>query len=720
VQSFETDTLARDYAALLALFYFQKTLPLERKLPEPFCTTWIEMINASKPAPTQSAGKTPAASAKPPATKAETSAPAPVIIPVKETVKEPAKIVSQEADSNKQKGKTGKDLQSVKDDAANAQWLCDNCGNANFATTAAGLPRTKCFKCQTPKPEKCSTVSKANTADAKKMKAPPKAVLDLRAQSTHASVAEIERKELEERAAKNRRLTYFDALKRANRPKAIHLKPAIREQLEKLFGIEHTSDYITNIRGLEEYLEDIVEEGIIPLDICSVSYSEQAQIFQSICVEFSDKGCSDNAIVQSAKNAIFKRNDELVEDFAVRYESIQVDNVSVVEKSRLVLETLLRETLDSSVFEKISVVAPSSLATSSSTKMNQVGDELGFPEAVIEVLESLGWRQDSALLTTLQLVKQQALLSKLLDDALEYYLPILVHSLALVTAVDKKLPCVRFFHQIQRGEKSSCSALDEENETMASILGDTFHCYENIINGKKFVNVCISNVSLQDSLKFQHCVDLEFIFHENLNYPDGDVPLILLKNSSKDRRTDSRLIALNILAQQLVNQSSGAMVMFEVYSMIMDFNDNNRLFDILNSLRFSKDVSEAFLALYDDEIEVSEELIAATLFEVQPKAQDDVDLEQDSSISDMTEIESISTDATPSLSGKHNNRSRLHPFWSKAQNGRTCTGFDLKNHQYVEMLRTREALPSCVMKNEFLSLLPTNRVIIVTGETGCG
>ena len=37
VQSFESDKLAKDFAALLALFHLQRKIPLERKLPEPFC-----------------------------------------------------------------------------------------------------------------------------------------------------------------------------------------------------------------------------------------------------------------------------------------------------------------------------------------------------------------------------------------------------------------------------------------------------------------------------------------------------------------------------------------------------------------------------------------------------------------------------------------------------------------------------------------------------------
>ena len=48
--SFESDAVGRDFAALLALFHFQKSLPLERKMPEPYSTTWTEMLAAEKEA----------------------------------------------------------------------------------------------------------------------------------------------------------------------------------------------------------------------------------------------------------------------------------------------------------------------------------------------------------------------------------------------------------------------------------------------------------------------------------------------------------------------------------------------------------------------------------------------------------------------------------------------------------------------------------------------
>lgn len=40
-----SERMSKDYAALLALHHFQSNLPLERKLPEPYSTTWLHMIS---------------------------------------------------------------------------------------------------------------------------------------------------------------------------------------------------------------------------------------------------------------------------------------------------------------------------------------------------------------------------------------------------------------------------------------------------------------------------------------------------------------------------------------------------------------------------------------------------------------------------------------------------------------------------------------------------
>ncbi|CAM9630499.1 unnamed protein product, partial [Phaeothamnion confervicola] len=50
IESFDTAAVAKEHAALLALLHVQGTLPLERKLPEPYRTTWIESQAAAKAA----------------------------------------------------------------------------------------------------------------------------------------------------------------------------------------------------------------------------------------------------------------------------------------------------------------------------------------------------------------------------------------------------------------------------------------------------------------------------------------------------------------------------------------------------------------------------------------------------------------------------------------------------------------------------------------------
>ncbi|CAM9202678.1 unnamed protein product, partial [Chrysoparadoxa australica] len=81
-QSFDTIVAAKEHAALLALMSLQSTLPLERKLPEPYRTTWLESHVAAKAAekstsqPGRSKGK------KGKATQAaESPAPAPTTAP---------------------------------------------------------------------------------------------------------------------------------------------------------------------------------------------------------------------------------------------------------------------------------------------------------------------------------------------------------------------------------------------------------------------------------------------------------------------------------------------------------------------------------------------------------------------------------------------------------------------------------------------------------------
>ena len=159
-----SDKVARDFAALLALYHFQKTLPLERKLPEPYSTTWIQMISGKS---SESLKETSAISAPP------------AIMPVK---------------------KVEKAITVVALDEETADWLCESCGSQNFAKLASGIKRVKCFKCQVAKPSTCVLVASARTIASsvstsiavgessnnitsdkvKQKKVPPTAIMDLK------------------------------------------------------------------------------------------------------------------------------------------------------------------------------------------------------------------------------------------------------------------------------------------------------------------------------------------------------------------------------------------------------------------------------------------------------------------------------------------------------------------------------------------------------------
>ena len=176
--SFESDKVARDYAALLALYTLQRSIPLETKLPEPYRSSWLGMIGGKG-----AAGAT-----------AESAA------PVKTDTGKPGSTpaVSYETYKDKNTKQKAKDKEQLMIDKATADWLCDSCGNQNFATLATGAVRTKCFKCQTARGDSAALVAgtgkaaapspnSTSTAGIKVAKVPPVAVIGLQNTLKYAS-----------------------------------------------------------------------------------------------------------------------------------------------------------------------------------------------------------------------------------------------------------------------------------------------------------------------------------------------------------------------------------------------------------------------------------------------------------------------------------------------------------------------------------------------------
>jgi hypothetical protein len=82
----DSERMARDFAAMLALYHFQSSLPLERKFPEPYRTTWLDMISRQESSPRSSKPSTSVAAVK----KVESS---PQINSSDEAFKSPAPIL---------------------------------------------------------------------------------------------------------------------------------------------------------------------------------------------------------------------------------------------------------------------------------------------------------------------------------------------------------------------------------------------------------------------------------------------------------------------------------------------------------------------------------------------------------------------------------------------------------------------------------------------------
>jgi hypothetical protein len=161
VQSFDSDKLARDFAALLGLFHFQKAIPLERTLPEPFSSTWLGMISTSKEEDAAAKVGGGAKGKKADSGKQQAAPIAPALLTAAKCVANVIDKMTSDpvATTASAQSKSYKDVQEKKSCNSSASttmkvstdWLCDQCGSLNYATLASGLPRVKCFKCQTPK-----------------------------------------------------------------------------------------------------------------------------------------------------------------------------------------------------------------------------------------------------------------------------------------------------------------------------------------------------------------------------------------------------------------------------------------------------------------------------------------------------------------------------------------------------------------------------------------
>jgi len=326
-QSFESDSVAKDFAALLALFHLQRNFPLERRLPEPYATSWLTMIAAekelnrsdAKPGRGGAAGgatKAPAAAAIAPAV---TSA-----LPVMESNSKPPADTAAPAVYNKNKSTNVAPVLN----RDTADWLCDNCGHQNFACLASGLPRLKCFRCQTPKSATCQLVgSSADTApssdNAKPVVAKPAiAAVNLltgkNSTANFATKAEEERALQEKRAVQKRKQYYFDALRRANRPHIVHIPVSLRVKLEALLGMVSSGTNNASMSGDDIQLEDLLqtyqESGLFPPDLCNIPVAQQHLVLKRVSAHLIAQGFHTSHVANTLHEVLLQSADDLLDE----------------------------------------------------------------------------------------------------------------------------------------------------------------------------------------------------------------------------------------------------------------------------------------------------------------------------------------------------------------------------------------------------------------------
>ena len=347
MQSFESDKVARDYAALLALFHFQKTLPLERKLPEPYSSTWTSMVNSAKAE--EAAVKKSAFQAKKgkvatsslhststPTSDASCTSISTSISPLDSSSSVVKTIIARKFDpvgsANEsisiRKSECPKESTDFSNSGSKSEWPCDECGAINFATLASGLPRIKCFKCQALRINTGFTSIQADAkhidkkrdvdGDKKLKKTPPVAVLNLKAQSQFASQAARQRSELEKKASKRTKDTYHDALRRANRPTPILMSPSVKKVLETVLKINPNllrtgvvEGYPSDDMVLEQNLSDIyVELEAEDVELVSdVDCGIQREVAEDVTLYLHDQGFNLSVILMCLRYLVANPRD---------------------------------------------------------------------------------------------------------------------------------------------------------------------------------------------------------------------------------------------------------------------------------------------------------------------------------------------------------------------------------------------------------------------------
>ncbi len=653
-----SDKVARDFAALLALYHFQKTLPLERKLPEPYSTTWLQMISGKSNESVKEVSPTP------------------VPIPVG-TEKKVEKFIPV-----------------IPLDEETADWLCDSCGSQNFAKLASGIKRIKCFKCQVAKSTSCVLVastksvassvttpvsggensSNANVEKTKPKKIPPTAIMDLKSDLKYVSLAEKQRVNVEKNAARKRKNTYFEALRRANKPTPILLNMKMKKMLEQLLQINDSA--ITNASDgkeesctIEEILKLVETDGLVsPLENNLLTLELQRDVVSSIVRSLKSQGFSENAIAKALQSCMMSPDTILDE----------IDTAIPNDKMRVLFnDTIVQLCLEYMCLYVDEDCLPE-VADSKKVQMNARVSLVNTTNSAYESFTKYGWSPTEI----------QPVVGKLQDTTNEMETIISLLKLWLLSRDNtSSLPEALVKYTQNAAEKDFTVAVNDEDcinqeiDILNSIYPDRFS-HTKVADD----TYCVSIFSLELDLLHGGLKDeytLEMYIHPLMDYPNS-VPLILLK-SRKVPRVKVPLLPI----QQVIWKQS------------LDFVGNSMLFQIASYLE-----SEYSKIVYSvtNTGGLPSQLNNTSSLNTEVTKSDTVGRKDSESVTS-TDVE---TESTVSVVD------RSHPFWNRNSK------FSKNPMPTSEMKAQRKSLPAWNSRELFLEMMNNNRVLVLTGETGCG
>ena len=776
IQSFESDSVAKDFAALLALFHFQKNLPLERKLPEPYATTWLQMITAEKEKEKGNIIK--ASSDKQPSLPTSSVLPPP-----------PASCRETEEHDNisfKKKSTTAAVI-----DPNTADWLCEKCGNQNFNKLQSGAPRLKCFRCSALRTEACilvtpntlstststSSLSSTTPASAKgpeqskvrKVSAPPTAVADLRARDVFASKAAASRVELEQIAKRKKQRAYFDALNRANRPMAVFLSPSLRKELERVLGMEVTSAPSSDCAvNTKEFIADFAGIGFVPSSACKVSVPLQLELLEHVVSSLVQRGFSEGDVLR-ALLYVHQASGEIEEDFLSNEESSEdlldddtLDDPASANRFKFILAeasvrylcTYLDEHSLPAEFNPtrneakpgLKVIAAAKTSTShEAQKMESISvlvasNSSGDSEAdnllqsiyqdSIQEVGQFGWSDDKilAVLSALHGTFQVAL-SEMNNHLVstEFVKTAIIFFLLETSKICFGLSEFTFGERLRsiwlslkpeldnsanKVDILSNDFLKEECEALHAILDDKLSISSSIMSMRVELDMSLLSESLSFSIAQLPCV-IQVYFPPQIMQTYPELePIVLLK----PQNSNNNLSRMSLLILQIL-----------LWRKCLQLRGEQMLFQLYSFVQDGmKGDEDHFLdnlksipidTLFKSSLEKFSTLIFS---ENTVLVKNDYKASGDISCRELNEIEAHSIEPSSSKSNSTSMKRKMgrstHPFWKRMERSQIIS----KSCGSPIPSKSRQALPAWKSRQEFLDLYSSKRALVVTGETGCG